>query len=164
VQELLLVPELPEPRRPARLDAARGLEIVEIVGAEAAAVDLQGARLHGAALPAQRLAGVEAQPHGGEPVIVGALMDAAGDVAQHLADLLQAEGDAVAPERRAQAPHVAEQRVARPEIGRGGLLRQGGAGPKAGREPGRRTHCPLHAHHPPLLSPDHAVSSPTGTT
>ena len=50
VEEFLLVPELPQPRRAIGLDAARGLQRVEVVGAEIAAVDLQGADVERAAV------------------------------------------------------------------------------------------------------------------
>ena len=70
------------------------------------------ADVEGAAVPAEGALGVELQQHLRQAVIVRALLGAAGDVAQHLAGLLQREGDAVLAERRAQPPHVAEQVVA----------------------------------------------------
>ena len=95
-----------------RLDAARGLQGQQVACAQVVAVDLQGADVEGAAVPAEGALGIQLQQHLGQAVIGRALLGAAGHVAQHLAGFLQREGDAVFAERCAQPPHVAEHVVA----------------------------------------------------
>ena len=87
----LLKPQLPQSGGALRLDAAGGLQHVEIVGAQAAAVDLQRAYVEGAALPAERCPGVHTEAHHGDPVVDGACVHPAGSVAEHLAGVLQTD-------------------------------------------------------------------------
>ena len=65
VEEFLLVPELPQPGRAVGLDAAGGLQVSQIVGAEVAAVDLQRADVEGAAVPPERPLRVHLQDSSG---------------------------------------------------------------------------------------------------
>ncbi len=112
LEEFLVVPQLPQPRRAIGLDAARGLQGVEVVRAQAAAVILERARVERAAVPAERAHGIELEQHRRQPVIVGALAVAAADIAEHFAGFLQGERHAVLAEEGAQAPHVAEEKIA----------------------------------------------------
>ena len=66
-------------------------------------MDLLGRHVERAAVPAKRLARVDAEAEQGEPVIVEAAMHAAGDVAQILACLLSDERDADAAGQRSKA-------------------------------------------------------------
>ena len=75
-------------------------------------MDLQGADVERAAVPAEGPLGIQLQQHLGQAVIGRALLGPAGHVAQHLAGFLHGERDAVFAERGAQAPHVAEHVVA----------------------------------------------------
>ena len=87
-------------------------KVSRLLCAEVVAVDLQGADVERAAVPAEGPSGIQLQQHLGQAVIGRTLFGSAGHVAQHLAGFLQREGDAVFAQLRAQAPHVAEHVVA----------------------------------------------------
>src|SRR5208337_2468832 len=107
IEEGLLEPQLPQPRGILRLDAALRLQRVEVVGAQVAAVDLEGAHVEDAALPAE-LRRVDADAEHRLAVVVEAGVHAAGDVAENLAGFLQSDRHAVLAGPGAQAEDVAE--------------------------------------------------------
>ena len=74
-------------------------------------MDLQRTDVERAAVPTERPLRVELQHRLRQPVIIGAVMHAARDVAEDLARLLQCDGDAVLAQCAAQPEHVAEQEV-----------------------------------------------------
>ena len=91
-QKGLLVPNLPQPGSRRRLDPADRLHHQQVIGAQAAAADIPGADVERAPLPAERRLGVEADAHQRHPVIGRSCLDAAGDIAEHLVGVLNAEG------------------------------------------------------------------------
>src|SRR5262249_28031722 len=118
VEEALLIPELPEARRPAGLDAARRLQRREVVGTEVAAVDLQAADVEEPAVEAKGTLRVELQRPRRKPVILEASRAAAGDVAEDLALLLQGRRQTVIADGAAQTAHIAEQVFPPPQPGK----------------------------------------------
>ncbi len=109
IEEFLVVPEFPEPRRTVRLDAAGGLQRLQILAADAVAVDVQDAHVEQTAVMPERAVGVDLQHHLRQAVVDEALLCAARDVAQRFAGFLQGQRDAVLAQVGAQAPHVAQQ-------------------------------------------------------
>ena len=124
--ELLLVPQLPQAGGAIGLDAAGGLQGLEVFGAEVAAVVLQAGDVQQAAGEAEGALGVELERPGGQAVIGEALALPAGDVAEDLGGLLELQGDTGAAEQWAQASEIAEQRrAARESVERAGRAGQG---------------------------------------
>lgn len=111
VQEALLEPDFPQPRRRHGRDAADILQVAYVVDAQAAATDVHGAQVERAAIPAERLGGVELDRQRGQRVIGRAPLQPARDIAHHLLDIGQADGDAVIRERGTQATHVTQKLV-----------------------------------------------------
>ena len=111
-QEFLLVPEFPQTRGAIALDAARGLNIVEIIGAEVSAMKIQRAYVEETAVPTERPLGVELQDRLGEAVVLGGVPKAARDIAKDFAGFLHRKGNAVPAEKRAKTEHIAEQEIA----------------------------------------------------
>jgi hypothetical protein len=109
VAEFLLIPQLPEPDADRRLDVGQGLQDQKIVQGQIATPILQAAHVERAAFEPERLLGVHYQRHGGEPVPLEALLDAATEVAERLDVLEDGQRDPVIAERWPKPAHVAEQ-------------------------------------------------------
>ena len=108
VVEPLLEPKLEEPRRRRRLYEAHGHEGAQILPGDALAVDLVAVGVEQEPLPADDLFHLRLDDNLEPAVVVGALLDAAVRVAEHLADVIDAEGDAAARERGAYSTRVGQ--------------------------------------------------------
>ncbi len=109
VAELLIVPELPEPRRAIALNAADCLEGADVVDGKIPAVQLHHAGVELTAVEAESGFGVDLQSHRRQAVVSGALLQSAGGIGEDLAGLGCAEGHSDLGEGRAQAVEVAKQ-------------------------------------------------------
>ena len=114
VAEFLVVPELPEPKRPVGLNAGQGLQAQQIRLGQVAAPDMKAADIERAAVESERLLGVELQRHRREPVAAETLSGAAGHVAKEFRVLGDVECYAGGIENRAQAAQFAEEILAVP--------------------------------------------------
>jgi hypothetical protein len=95
IGELLLDPEIEQPRRGRRLDAGDQHQIVEIDDAELGAMDLMNAGVDGRARPSDELLQVGVDDGAEAAVIAGPLLDAAGRVGEGVAVIAEGELHAV---------------------------------------------------------------------
>ena len=114
LQERLLVKQLPQSGGRLGLDAADGLQVQQVFGAEIVAADIERADVEGSPFPAECRLRVEADAQHCQPVIGRAGLDPAGHIAEHLVGVLQTEGQSNAAELGSKAAGIAEQGATRP--------------------------------------------------
>lgn len=120
IGKLLLDPQIEQPRRGRRLDAADQHQVVEIDGAELGAENLMNAGVEGRARPSDELLEIGVDNGAEASVIAGPLLDAASRVGEGVAVIAEGEADAVLFEPGTQAAGI------------GDLAQEGGEG-KCGR-------------------------------
>jgi hypothetical protein len=98
VEDGLLIPDFPQPGTVIGLDPTHCLQAADVELAQIAAANVERAEVERAARPAERLQRVELKRERGQRVVGRAAPNAAGDIAEHLVDISEAEGDAVRAE------------------------------------------------------------------
>ena len=122
IGKLLLDPQIEQPRRCRRLDAADQRQIVEIDGAELSAVDLMNAGVKGRSRPSDELLEVGVDDGAEASVIAGPLLDAADRVGEGVAVIAEGEAHAVLFELGTQAAGIGDLAQVRGEGKCGGRV------------------------------------------
>ena len=107
--DLLLIPRLPQPRGRRRTYPAHGLQIAQIILAQAAAAQLQRAHIHLPAIPAKGLRAIHLHRQRAGRVIGRAPPHPAGGIAKHLLRIGQQHRHPMCGKRRTHPAGIAEQ-------------------------------------------------------